>query len=136
MTDIFKDAANLWCTHHMQERDLYKLKTLGCNQKTQSKILADIYGCQNEVLLQDGLADVEDADDYDAKLASFRPVWDELAHGFHTWFDKNRSDLFNDCLVMSSRENLGIEGRFTTNGLELKHKLQKKKLREMESLKR
>jgi len=132
MTDIFKDAAKLWCTHHMQERDLYKLKTLGCNQKTQSKILADIYGCQNEVLLQDGLADAEDADDYDAKLASFQPVWDELAHGFHTWFDKNRSDLFKDCLVMSSRENLGIEGRFTTNGLELKHKLQKKKLREEE----
>ena len=31
---------------------------------------------------------------------------------------------------MSARQNLGIEGRFTTNGLELKHKLQKKKLKE------
>ena len=31
---------------------------------------------------------------------------------------------------MSSRESLGIEGRFDMNGLELKHKLQKKRLRE------
>lgn len=88
MTDVFKDAAKLWCTHHMQERDLHKLKTLGCNQKTQSKILADIYGSQNEVSLQDGLTDAEDNDDYDAQLASFQPVWDNLAPGFHTWFDK------------------------------------------------
>lgn len=130
MTDVFKDAEKLWCTHHMQERDLYKLKTFGCNQKTQSKILADIYGCQNDVVLQDGLADAEDGDDYVAKLASFQPVWDELVPGFHSWFDKNRSNLFKECLVMSARHRLGIEGRFTTNGLELKHKLQKKKMRE------
>ena len=31
---------------------------------------------------------------------------------------------------MSARKRLGIEGRFYTNGLELKHKLQKKRLRE------
>ena len=31
---------------------------------------------------------------------------------------------------MEARKNLGIEGRFYTNGLELKHKLQKKRLRE------
>jgi len=33
---------------------------------------------------------------------------------------------------MSSRRALGIEGRFYTNGLELKHKLQKKRLKEAE----
>lgn len=130
ITDIFKDAEKLWCTHHMQERDLQKLKTLGCNPKTQSKILADIYGCQNEVLWQDGLADADDEDDYDAKLERFKAVWDDLVPGFHAWFDKNRSKLFKDCLIVSARQALGIEGRFTTNGLELKHKLQKKKMRE------
>ena len=41
ITDIFKEADKLWCTHHMQECHLHKLKTLGCNKKTQSKILAD-----------------------------------------------------------------------------------------------
>ena len=33
---------------------------------------------------------------------------------------------------MSSRRALGIEGRFYINGLELKHKLQKKRLKEAE----
>lgn len=34
--------------------------------------------------------------------------------------------------MMSSRRALAIEGRFYTNGLELKHKLQKKRLKEAE----
>jgi hypothetical protein len=38
--------------------------------------------------------------------------------------------MFKDCLVLSARENLGINGRFYTNGLELKHKLQMKNMRE------
>ena len=127
ITEIFKDAEKLWCTHHMQERDLKKLKTLGCNQKTQSKIVADIYGCQSEVLLQHGLADADNEEDYDEKLESFKAVWDDLVPGFHAWFDKNRSKLFKDCLIVSARQALGIEGGFTTNGLELKQKLQKRR---------
>ena len=34
--------------------------------------------------------------------------------------------------MLSARHNLGITGRFYTNGLELKHQLQKKRLREDE----
>ena len=55
----------------------------------------------------------------DAKLECLKPVWEEIAPGFHHWFKSNRSKLFKDCLVLSARENLGIEGRFYTNGLEL-----------------
>ena len=35
-----------------------------------------------------------------------------------------------ECLVMDARKSLGIEGCFYMNGLELKHKLQKKRLSE------
>lgn len=38
--------------------------------------------------------------------------------------------MFKDCLILSSREKLGISKRFSTNGLESKHRLQKKLLRE------
>ena len=92
--------------------------------------MSDIYGTQDAVLLQNGLADAEDECDFDAKLDSLKPVWEEIAPGFHHWFKSNRSKLFKDCLVLSARENLGIEGRFYTNGLELKHKLQKKRMAE------
>ena len=46
--------------------------------------------------------------------------------GFHHWFKQWRSEMFIECLILSARERQGISGRFTTNGLELKQRLQKK----------
>ena len=37
-----------------------------------------------------------------------------------------------ECLILNARERHGISGRFTTNGLELKHRLQKKVIDEDE----
>ena len=50
--------------------------------------------------------------------------------GFQHWFESNRSKQFNDCLILSAQQTLGIDGRFYTNDLELKHKLQKKRMSE------
>ena len=79
LCDIFTDAKKLWCTQHMTERYLQKLTSLGCNQRSQSRVMADIYGMQDDVLLQNGLADAEDECDFDAKLESLKPVWEEIA---------------------------------------------------------
>ena len=38
--------------------------------------------------------------------------------------------MFIQCLILSARECHGISGRFTTNGLELKHNLHKKVIAE------
>lgn len=132
MTDIFQDAQNVWCTQHMKERDAQKVKAMGGDERTQRRIMADIYGCQEQILLENGLADSEDPADYEAKLASLKDVWEGLVPGFHDWFDKHRSEQFKTCLINSARQQLGLSGRFYTNGLELKHKLQKKRLRESE----
>ena len=32
MTDFFKDATNVWCTQHSQERDALKFKSLCTNE--------------------------------------------------------------------------------------------------------
>ena len=85
--------------------------------------MADIYGSQNSVLFQTGLADADDEEDFDIKFQSLESVWERKVTVFLDWFQRNRSQQFKDCLVMSSRRALGIEGRFYTNGLELKHKL-------------
>ena len=98
MTDIFEEAQNVWCTQHMKERDAQKLKTMGCNERTQRRIMADIYGCQEQILLENGLAD------YEAKLASLKDVWDGLVPGFYEWFDKYRSEQFKICLIYSARQ--------------------------------
>ena len=71
-----------------------------------------------------------DEEDFDVKLESLKTVWQQGAPGFHEWFKKNQTEKFKASLILSSRQSLGIEGRFYTNGLELKHKLQKKMLRE------
>ena len=98
----------------------------------RKRIMADIYGTQNSLLLENGLADAEKEEDFNVKLASLQVVWDNIVPGFHHWFKKWRSDIFIDCLVLSSRERHGISKSFTTNSLELKHWLQKKVLTEDE----
>ena len=94
--------------------------------------MADISSTQNSLLLENGLADVENEEDFSVKLSSLQAVQDNIAPEFHHWFKKQRSDIFIDCLVLSSRERHGINKCFTTNGLELKHRLQKKVLTEDE----
>jgi len=128
--DIFQSAESVWCTQHMETNDVSALKTFCLNTSNQQRIMADIYGSHTDVVLQEGLADALDEDDYDAKLKSLFGVWEDIAPGFWNWFDKNRSEIFKDCLVLSSRQRLGISKRFTTNGLEAKHRLQKKILKE------
>ena len=105
MCDVFRDAKKLWCTQHMQERDAHKLKTIGCNHRTQKRVMADIYGTQDDVLLQNDQADA-DENDYDVKLASLKPVWDEIAPGFHQCFKNHKGKIFKDSLVLSARVNL------------------------------
>ena len=45
--------------------------------------------------------------------------------GFHHWFKQRRSEILIECLVLSAGERHRINGRFTTDGMELKHRLQK-----------
>ena len=111
MKDLFINAESTWCTQHMENNDAEKLRLLGVNDKDRSRIMTDIYGSQNEILLQNGLAE-----------------W--IVPGFHHWFKQWRSEMFIECLVLSDRECHGISGRFASNGLELKHHLQKKMIDE------
>ena len=128
--DIFQKSESVWCTQHMESNDFEMIKRYYTNKNDQQRIMADIYGTQNNVILQDGLADAIDEEDFDIKIDSIRYIWEELSPGFHEWFVKNRSQMFKDCLILSSREKLGITKRFSTKALEAKHRLQKKVLRE------
>ena len=57
LSGVFNEANMLWCTQHMQERNVHKLKTLGCTLRSQSRVMSDTYSAQDEILLQNGLAD-------------------------------------------------------------------------------
>ena len=53
--DLFINAESMWCTQHMENNDTEKLRSVGVNDKDLSRIMADTYGSQNEILSQNGL---------------------------------------------------------------------------------
>ena len=74
MKDLFINVESMWRTQYMENNDADKLRSLGVNEKDRSRIMADIYGSQNEIVSQNGLADAENVDDFKAKVYSLQPV--------------------------------------------------------------
>ena len=128
--DVFTSSSSAWCTQHIKARNAEQLRIFGANKNDISKIMSDIYSAQSDIVLQNGLADAYDAEDFKMKLLSLEDIWKEAVPKFYDWFLKNRCDLFVDCLALDARKNLGITERFSTNGLENQDKLQKRSIKE------
>lgn len=109
LNDVLNAPNHLWCTQHLQEANTRKLRKLNVNNRTVDRIMADIYGTQNENVLEFGLADAEDENDLLVKLESLESTWESLVPSFYTWFKKYRFEVFVECLVLSARESKGIK---------------------------
>ena len=96
--------------------------------------MADIFGCQSGPLHEFGLADADDEDDFTAKLHSLHTAWNEKGPGFFDYFVRYQSNNFVECLTLAAREKLQITGRYYNNNLELHHRLQKKKIGDLDVL--
>ena len=131
MEDIFTDVKHLWCTWHMQGRDKEQLNKMKANERAINKIMTDIYGQQDGYVIQHALADAENAEDFSAKLQSLQQIWESLVPGFYNWFFKNHAQKFKECLTRLAQEQLEINIRYYNNNLELKHRQQKKKSRDL-----
>ena len=128
--DVFSNAEHAWCTQHLQGRTAKKLQEMGVGQRNTNCIMSDLYGTQSGFLQQHGLADSLDTDDFQAKLASLKEQWEEIAPSFYTWFRRYQEETFTSCLVMSARSSYGVTTRYYNNGLENIHKSLKKKINE------
>ena len=128
--DIFNKADRLICIQHLMERDAEKLNKLGAAHKDKQRILADIYGSKQDKMLQFGLADADNEQDFVAKFESLMDLWESLVPYFHAWFGKHRCDLFKTTIIWSAKDRIGIGDSFYNNRLEVMHKLQKKKAKE------
>ena len=111
MNDILTNASYLW---------LYA-SYMGLNQRNAGRIMTGIYGAQINTLECRGYTNADDEEDIYVKLTSLQPVWDKIILGFHQWLIKNKLDIFKQSLIMSFREKLKIDGRYYSNGLELKY---------------
>ena len=129
----FPDIGRLLCVRHLSQRDETKLTKLTTQLKqseskgkhARSEILKDIYGNQNGPVLEVGLCESSDVDEFDAKVASLKGRWDSLCAGFHDWFIKKRRQLFIDSVIQSSRENTNVRGLYYTNDIESLHAVEK-----------
>ena len=105
MCDIFRDAKKLWCTQHMQERDAHKLKTIGCNHRTQKRVW-QIFTVPKMTYFSKTAKQMRMMKI--TMLASLKPVWVEIAPGFYQCFKNHKSKIFKDSLVLFARVNPGI----------------------------
>ena len=126
--DIFSQADKLVCLQHLMEWDAFNLQKLGATTKAKQRIMCDIYGSKQNRLLQFGLADADNTEDFNVKLESLKYVWEPLVPGFHKWFKERRAELFKSTIISSAKDRIGISEPFYNNRLEVMHKLQKKKL--------
>ena len=115
----------------MQARDKEQLNKMKANERAINKIMTDIYGQQDGYVIQHGFADADDAENVSAKLQSLQQIWESLVPGFYSWFFKNYAQKFKECLTRLPQEQLEINTRYYNNNLELKHRQQKKKLRDL-----
>ena len=95
----------MWCKQYRENNDAEKLCSLGVNAKDPSNIMADIYGSQNRILLQNKLAGTENANDFKTRLHSLQPAWDNIVPGVHHWVKEWRSEIFIECLILSTKES-------------------------------
>lgn len=128
---VMPNLKNLLCVKHMADRDQKKLTQL--KARGQRKIIADIYGTNDGVVRELGLASADDEDDFTAKLMSLKEDWEELAPTFHDWFCRHRAQQFIESVIESARIDSDIDGLFYNNAIEslhavLKQELQEKKL--------
>ena len=131
MEDILKEAKHLWCTQHLQARDRDQLHRMKASDIVISKIMADLYGLQNGLVIEHGLADAYYSKEFQVRLQSLKEVWNNLVPGFYNWFLRNHAPKFQECLTHIAQENLDINGRYYNNNIELKHRQQKKKLKDL-----
>ena len=56
----------------MQARDKEQLNKMKASERAINEIMTDIYGQQDGYVIQHGLADADDAEDFSAKLQSLQ----------------------------------------------------------------
>lgn len=66
--DVFRQSKHLWCTQHLQGCTSKKLRDMNVSQRLHNRIMADLYGTQDGFLVEQGLADADDVQDFDAKV--------------------------------------------------------------------
>jgi hypothetical protein len=69
-------------------------------------------------LYERGLIDSETSIEFDRRVRDFKPTWDCLVPGFHTWFVAYEADLFKSYLIKEVTDLAHVCGHFSNNRIE------------------
>ena len=124
----FSFALHLICFIHMKRNIKHDLSDRGLDATSQAMILEDIFGRQVGSVRQEGLVDCTSIAEFREKLEACKPVWDSIegnnpgcCTGFHEWFVKYKSELVENCMLKSIREEAHLGSppdEFCTNACE------------------
>lgn len=65
-----------------------------------------------------GLIESETSMEFDRRVRDFKPMWDCLVQGFHTWFVAYEADLFKSYLIKEVTDLAHVCGHFSNNRIE------------------
>ena len=87
--NIFHEADKLVCPQHFMERESMQLARIGATKRAKDRIMADTYGSKQETMLQFGLADADEEDDFNVKFLNLQDVWEEVVSSYNLWFERH-----------------------------------------------
>ena len=131
---VISKLLQLYCARHLRQRDEKAIDS--CHQKSsiadnnkgsyKKEIIWDIYEKRTSDILEKGIADATDSDDFHAKLLSREPRWDKICPRFYNWFLTHRKKEFLQSVIQSAREGTNVVGLFYRNDIESVHAIGKR----------
>ena len=85
-------AINLRCLKHIKDAIGRKLNELKFSSQSIIVIIADIFGSFTDGILELGLSDAINQDDFFAKLMSLESKWNEMEMGQHHFLSDEKKD--------------------------------------------
>ena len=123
---VFPGLKSLLCVKHLSDRDRRKLTSMG--GRSHHRIISDIYGVNDGITRELGLASAEDEEDFMGKLQSLEELWENFVPGFHGWFVRHRAAQFIKSVIQSARDESGVDDLFYNNAIESLHARLKMKM--------
>ena len=131
---VISKLLQLYCARYLQQRDEKAIDS--CHQKSsiadnnkrsyKKEIIWDIYEKRTSDILEKGIADATDSDDFHAKLLSREPRWEKICPRFYNWFLTHRKKEFLQSVIQSAKDGTNVVGLFYQNDFESVHAIQKR----------
>ena len=101
--EVCPDAKQLMCFNNFFNNIKHHLQSVGVSESDRRSILSDIFGQQVGSVLEEGIVDADDEDEFDIRVSSLESAWvqctGDKGKAFFHWFMKHKVQLLKDHLL-------------------------------------